>query len=80
MVDESIWLLEGIYKKLYEITKEDKYDMEAKIAASILKKLQGPYSNETYSDASLLFPKQMPGDLEYNKAVIVFGVCPCSVF
>ncbi len=72
MVDESIWLLEGIYKKLYEITKEDKYDMEAKIAASILKKLQGPYSNETYSDASLLFPKQMPGDLEYNKAVIDF--------
>lgn len=72
MVDESIWLLEGIYKKLYDITKEDKYDMEAKIAASMLNKLGGPYSKETYSDASLLFQRQMPGDLEYNKAVIDF--------
>lgn len=72
MVDESIWLLEGIYKKLYETTKNDKYDMEAKIATSMLKKLGGPYSKETYSDASLLFTKQMPGDLEYNKAVIDF--------
>ena len=72
MVDESIWLLEGVYKKLYEVTKEDKYDMEAKIAASMLKKLGGPYSKETYSDASLLFTRQMPGDLEYNKAVIDF--------
>ena len=72
MVDESIWLLEGIYKKLYDLTKEEKYDMEAKIAASMLKKLGGPYSNETYSDASLLFPRQMPGDLEYNKSVIDF--------
>ena len=72
MVDESIWLLEGLYKKLYDITKEEKYDMEAKIAAAMLKKLQGPYSNETYSDASLIFPRQMPGDLEYNKAVLEF--------
>lgn len=72
MVDESIWLLEGVYKKLYDVTKEDKYDMEAKIAASMLKKLGGPYSKETYSDASLLFTRQMPGDLEYNKAVIDF--------
>ena len=72
MVDESIWLLEGIYKKLYEITKKDNYDMEAKIAAAMLKKLGGPYSNETYSDASLLFSRQLPGDIEYNKAVINF--------
>ena len=72
MVDESIWLLEGIYKKLYEVTQKEKYDMEAKIAASMLKKLGGPYSTETYSDASLIFPRQMPGDLEYNKAVMNF--------
>ena len=72
MVDESIWLLEGIYKKLYELTKKDNYDMEAKIAAAMLKKLGGPYSNETYSDASLLFTRQLPGDIEYNKAVIDF--------
>jgi ribosomal protein L22 len=72
MVDESIWLLEGIYKKLYETTKKDNYDMEAKIAAAMLKKLGGPFSNETYSDASLTFPRQLPGDLEYNKAVIEF--------
>ncbi len=72
MVDESIWLLEGIYKKLYEITKKENYDMEAKIATAMLKKLGGPYSNETYSDASLLFPRQLPGDIEYNKAVINF--------
>ena len=72
MVDESIWLLEGIYKKLYEITKKDNYDMEAKIATAMLKKLGGPYSNETYSDASLLFTRQLPDDIEYNKAVINF--------
>ena len=72
MVDESIWLLEGIYKKLYEITKKDNYDMEAKIAAAMLKKLGGPFSNDTYSDASLLFTRQLPGDIEYNKAVIEF--------
>ncbi len=72
MVDESIWLLEGIYKKLFELTKEERYDMEAKIATAMLKKLGGPYSNDTYSDASLIFPKQLPGDLEYNKSVIEF--------
>lgn len=72
MVDESLWLLEGVYKRLYQNTKKDTYDMEAKIAASLLKKLGGPYSSETYSDASLLFNRQMPGDLEYNKAVIAF--------
>lgn len=72
MVDESIWLLEGIYKKLYETTKKENYDMEAKIATAMLKKLGGPYSNETYSDASLLFTRQLPGDIEYNKAVINF--------
>ena len=72
MVDESIWLLEGVYKRLYEITKDERYDMETKIATAMLKKLEGPYSKETYSDAALLFPKQMPGDLEYNKAVRSF--------
>lgn len=72
MVDESLWLLEGVYKRLYMATKNDRYDMEAKIVAGLLKKLGGPYSNETYSDASLLFNRQLPGDLEYNKAVIAF--------
>lgn len=72
MVDESIWLLEGVYKRLYEITKDERYDMEAKIATAMLKKLNGPYSKETYSDASLIFPRQMAGDLEYNKAVRSF--------
>ena len=72
MVDESIWLLERKNKKLYQQTKNEKYDMEAKIAAAMLKKLNGPYSNETYSDASMIFTRQMVGDLEYNRAVIDF--------
>lgn len=72
MVDESIWLLEGVYKRLYEITKNDRYDMEAKIAAALIKKLKGPFSKATYSDSSLLFPRLLTGDLEYNKAVMAF--------
>lgn len=72
MIDDAIWLLEGIYKKLYEITKNDKYDMEAKIAASILNKLEGPFSSETYSDASYMFPRQLPGDLQFFDAVVKF--------
>lgn len=72
MVDESIWLLEGVYKRLYEITKDERYDMETKIATAMLKKLGGPYSKDIYSNASLMFPRQMAGDIEYNKAVRSF--------
>ena len=72
MVDESVWLLEGVYKKLFETTKDERYDMEAKIAGALIKKLKGPFSKETYSDSSLIFPRHLTGDLEYNKAVRAF--------
>lgn len=72
MVDDAIWLLEGVNKKLLEETGDERYTMEAKIAAALLNKLDGPYSDTQYSDASLLFNRMMPGDLLYNKAVIKF--------
>ena len=71
-VDETLWLLEGIYDRLAEERRNDKFKMEARIVAALQKKLKGPFSKDKYATAAHLFPKQMPGDLNFFDGVIKF--------
>jgi tetratricopeptide (TPR) repeat protein len=71
-VDEALWLLEGVFDRLAEIRREDRYKMEARIVASMLKKLKGPYSKEQYSTAAHLYPRILPGDSTFYEAVVRF--------
>lgn len=71
-VDEALWILEGIYDRLSEEKREDRFKMEAKIVAALLKKLKGPFEKEKYSTSAHLFPKQLPGDLNYYDGVTKF--------
>ncbi len=61
-VDDALWLLEGVYDRMREVTRDEKYLMEARITASLLKNLKGPFSKEKYTTAAHLFPRWMPGD------------------
>ncbi len=72
MVDEALWVLEGVFDRLKEETDDEKYGMEARIVAAMLKKLKGPYSKETYSTSANLLPKLLPGDITFFKSVIQF--------
>lgn len=72
LADEALWILEGVYDRLAEVRKDKKFTMEAKIVASLLKKLKGPYSKEKYSTSANLFPRQLPGDLNFFSGVIKF--------
>ena len=72
MVDEALWILEGVYDRLATERRADKFKMEARIVAALLKKLKGPYSKEKYSTASHLFPRQLPGDLNFFTGVMKF--------
>ncbi len=72
LVDEALWVLEGVYDRLTEEKREDRYKMEARIVASMLKKLKGPYSKDKYSTAAHLFPKLLPGDQNFYSGVIKF--------
>lgn len=69
VVEEALWLLEGVYDRLREISGEERFAMEARIVAALLKKLKGPYSKEQYTTAAHLFPRWLPGDLTYFAAV-----------
>ncbi len=71
-VDEALWILEGIYDRLADNGKNDKFVMEARIVAAMQKKLKGPYSKEQYSTAAHLFPRVLPGDRTFFDAVIKF--------
>lgn len=71
-VEEALWVLEGVYDRLKDETRDDRYGMEARIVASLLKKLKGPYSKEKYTTASHVFPKWMPGDKTFFEALIEF--------
>ena len=71
-VDEALWILEGIYDKLAEDRREEKFKMEARIVAALLKKLKGPYEKEKYSTAAHLFPRQLPGDLHFFSGILKF--------
>lgn len=71
-VDEALWILEGIYDRLADNRKNDKFAMEARIVAAMQKKLKGPYSREQYSTAAHLFPRVLPGDSSFFDAVIKF--------
>lgn len=71
-VDEALWILEGIYDRLADNGKNDKFVMEARIVAAMQKKLRGPYSKEQYSTAAHLFPRVLPGDSTFFAAVIKF--------
>jgi len=70
LVDEALWILEGIYDKLGD--QDDKFKMEAKIVAALQKKLKGPYSKEQYSTAAHLFPRVLAGDQSFYEAVCLF--------
>jgi tetratricopeptide (TPR) repeat protein len=69
-VDEALWYLEGVYDKLYEITKEERWELEARIVAALQKKLKGPFSEEQYATAAHLYPRVLPGDADFYTAVI----------
>lgn len=69
VVEEALWLLEGVYDRLGELSAEERFAMEARIVAAQLKKLKGPYSKERYTTAAHLFPRWLPGDLTYFAAV-----------
>jgi tetratricopeptide (TPR) repeat protein len=71
-VDEALWILEGVYDKLYQLTDEPKWQMEARIVAALQNKLKGPFSKEKYSTAAHLFPRTLPGDEKFFSAVIDF--------
>ncbi|OIP21491.1 hypothetical protein AUK22_11535 [bacterium CG2_30_54_10] len=71
-VEEALWVLEGVYDRLREVTGEERYTMEARIVASMLKKLKGPYSKEKYTTAANTFPRQLPGDLTFFEALRAF--------
>ncbi|PKL50433.1 MAG: hypothetical protein CVV42_02765 [Candidatus Riflebacteria bacterium HGW-Riflebacteria-2] len=71
-VDEALWLLEGVFDQLANITGEDRYKMEARIVAALLKKLKGPFSKEQYSTAAHLYPRLMPGDNTFYEAATKF--------
>mgnify|MGYP002348460221 CR=1 FL=1 len=72
-VDEALWLLEGVFDRLADISREDRYKMEARIVAAMLKKLKGPFSKEQYSTAAHLYPRLMPGDNTFYEAVTKFN-------
>lgn len=71
-VDEALWLLEGIFDRLADLRREDRYKMEARIVAAMLKKLKGPFSKEQYSTSAHLYPRLMPGDNTFYEAVVRF--------
>jgi hypothetical protein len=72
LVDEALWILEGIYDRLGDIEKDEKWKMEARIVAALQKKLNGPFSKEKYSTSAHLFPRTLPGDEKFFSAVIDF--------
>ncbi|HNW33614.1 MAG TPA: hypothetical protein PKM25_01680 [Candidatus Ozemobacteraceae bacterium] len=71
-VEEALWVLEGVYDRLAETTNDDQWRMEARIVASMLKELKGPYSKEKYTTASHLFPRWLPGDQTFFEALMCF--------
>ena len=71
-VDEALWILEGVFDRMKEETGEERYTMEAKIVASLLKKLKGPFSKEKYTTASHIFPRWLPGDKTFFSALHSF--------
>ncbi|HEY9071629.1 MAG TPA: hypothetical protein VIV61_15315 [Candidatus Ozemobacteraceae bacterium] len=71
-VEEALWVLEGVYDRLAEETGDDQWGMEARIVASMLKQLKGPYSKEKYTTAANLFPRWMPGDRTFFEALTWF--------
>lgn len=71
-VDTALWILEGVFDKLHQVTKEPKYEMEARIVAALLKKLKGPYSKDVYASSSNLFPTPLSGDLVFYNAIEQF--------
>lgn len=72
VVEQALWVLEGVFDRLKEETKEDRFGMEARIVASMLKKLKGPFSKEKYTTAANIFPRWLPGDLAYFDALVEF--------
>jgi hypothetical protein len=72
LVDEAIWMLEGVYERLDEAEPDQKWQLEARIAAAMQKKLDGPFAKEQYATAAHLYPKTLPGDDVFYSAVIDF--------
>ena len=71
-VDEALYYLQGIYERLAETTKDKRYNLEASLIASILNKLEGPFSNESYVTSAHLFPKPLNGDVKFFEGIVKF--------
>lgn len=72
LVDEALWYLEGVYDRLSELEPDQKWHLEARIAAALQKKLDGPFAKEVYATAAHLYPKTLPGDDVFYSATIDF--------
>ncbi|GAB4274047.1 MAG: hypothetical protein Kow0029_14150 [Candidatus Rifleibacteriota bacterium] len=72
MVDHALWLLEGVYERIGEETKDNKWEMEKRIVAALQKKLKGPFSREKYATSAHLYPRMLPGDKKFYSAVMDF--------
>jgi len=72
VVEEALWVLEGVFDRLKETTNDDHYRMEARVVASLLKELKGPFSKEKYTTAAHIFPRWLPGDLTFFNALISY--------
>lgn len=72
LVDEALWVLEGVYDYLAEQTKDRKWELEARIVAALQKKLEGPFSTKQYSTSAHLFPRFLPGDKLFFSAALDF--------
>lgn len=68
-----MWILEGIYDRLSEEKREDRFKMEAKIVAALLKKLKGPFEKEKILYFPRAFvPETTAQDLNYYDGVTKF--------
>lgn len=72
LVDEALWVLEGIYDRMHELEPDKKWNLEARIVAAQQKKLAGPFSKEQYATSAHLYPKTLPGDDIFFAAVVDF--------
>jgi hypothetical protein len=70
--EEALWVLEGVYDRMKEVTRDDRFGTEARIIASLLKRMKGPYAKEKYTTAANLLPRWLPGDLAYFEALTTY--------
>jgi tetratricopeptide (TPR) repeat protein len=72
-IDDALYILTGVYERLKEITKNQRFELEANFIAEMIKKLEGPYASENNVTSAHLFPIPMPGDQWFYRGVASFN-------